>query len=407
MSDYRSIIIVGGGIAGTNAAHNLRNEGYQGKIILFDLALDMPYDRPPLSKEYMLDEMDEQNILLFDATKYKELNIELKLGVEITSIDVENKEVITKDDQRYPWGKLLLATGSTLRQLRLEGSSLENIFYLKTFNDAKKIKEKLANINEIVIVGAGFIGGELASACRNQGIDVTIIERSNLPMAHIFGEEMGSYFLDLHKKNQVEVITNDSVKAFYGHSKIEEVATVSGNTIPCQAVVIGVGVDPNISLTSLTHESLDVERGYVINEFGETNIPDIYAAGDCVMWPYKEAHINVAHWDHAVNHGKAVAKNMVDDQSERYERVPYFWSDQYGSRFQYVGNCKTWYSTVLRGDKDAGTFTYFYLNENNVVLAAMIVNEPKNVLAIRRLIAKERSVDMDVLQNNEVSLKKV
>lgn len=404
MSDYQSIIIIGGGIAGTNAAQQLRKEGFEGRIILFDRAPDMPYDRPPLSKEFMLGEVEEPDVLLVDPVIFEELNIELHLGMKIKEIDPENREIRTEDGAKYSYDKLLLATGSTLRKLLIEGSSLDNIFYLKTFSDAKKIKNQLGNIGKMVIIGAGFIGAELASACRKQGIEVTIIERASLPMAHILGDEMGEYFLQLHRDNGVEFITNDSIKAFCGAKKVENVLTNNGKTIDCQAVVIGIGVEPNMSLT---HPDIEAERGYVVNEFGETTLKSVYAAGDCVMWPYKDGLIHVEHWDHAVNHGQTVAKNMVHEKIERYTRVPYFWSDQYNNRFQYIGHTKSWNKTVVRGSKEAGKFTYFYLDDNHVILAAMIVNEPKNVLAIRKLVNKGNRVDMDALQNTEVSLKNI
>lgn len=256
----------------------------------------------------------------------------------------------------------------------------------------------------MVIIGAGFIGAELASVCRAQGIEVTIMERSSVPMAQVLGEEIGEYVLRLHHNHGVDFITNDSIKAFHGDKKVEKVETTNGKSIDCQAVVIGIGVEPNMIFT---HQDLEVNRGYIVNEFGETSLPNVYAAGDCVMWPYKDELIHVEHWDHAVNHGQVVAKNMVHEKVERYIRVPYFWSDQYNTRLQYIGYAKSWNKTVVRGNKDAGEFTYFYLDKENVILAAMIVNEPKNVLPIRKLINKGSSIDIDALQNTEVSLKKL
>lgn len=404
MSDHRSIIIVGGGISGINAARNLRNEGYIGRIIVFDRASLIPYDRPPLSKEFMLGDIEEEDLLLMNSSMYETLNIEMKLGVEIRSVDVHNKEVITVHGDRYKWGKLLLATGSTLRTLPVEGNDLRNVFYLKTLDDAKRIKEALPQVKSVVIVGAGFIGGELASTLNKLGVHVTIIERSSIPMATILGKEMGEYFLDLHRKNNVEVITNSSVQSFYGDKKVEGIVTVEGSHIECEAVVVGIGVEPN---TFLLQDDLKIERGYVVNAFGETSIPNVYAAGDCVMWPYKEELIHVEHWDHAVNHGKVVSRNMIGNHYEPYERVPYFWSDQYNNRFQYVGHARNWHYTVLRGDKESGQFTYFYLDQKDTVLSALIVNEPKNVLVIRRNIAKQVKMNPEALKDSSISLKKV
>ena len=400
----KPISIVGGGVAGINAAEALRKEGFQGRIILFDKSTDMPYDRPPLSKEYMLGEQTEVELLLFDISEYEKLGIELKLGVEIKSIDVENKELISSDGERYQWEKLLLATGSKLRRLQIEGDHLANIYYLKTLSDAKRIKEKLVNISKLVIVGAGFIGAELASVARSLGIEVTIIERAHLPMERILGEEMGEYFLNLHLSNNVEVITNDSIALIKGKSKVEEVITTEGRNIQCQAIVVGVGVDANIALA---HDALKVDRGYLVDVFGETTIPGIFAVGDCAMWPYQEKNIHVEHWDHAVNHSKIVSKNILKSQSAPYERIPYFWSDQYNHRFQYLGHTPEWSSTVFRGDIKNEKFTCFYLDKDGIIQAAMIVNEPKNVLPIRRLISEQKQFKIEILSNPNVPLKNI
>jgi len=404
LDNSKPIIIIGGGIAGAHAAESLRNEGYLGRIILFDKSIDMPYDRPPLSKDYILGQKTETDLLLFDSSIYEKLNIELELGVEIKSINVEDRELTTKDGKCYQWEKLLLATGSKLRKLQVEGDHLQNIFYLKTLSDARLIKEQLSKVDKLVVIGAGFIGAELASACSSLGIDITIIEWADLPMARILGEEMGRYFLNLHRGNNVEFITNDSVASFRGASKVEGIVTTGGRNIQCQAVVIGVGVDAN---TILSHEKLKVDRGYIVDEFGETSIPGIFAVGDCAMWPYKEKHIHVEHWDHAVNHAKEVAKNMLQQQSSPYNRIPYFWSDQYKHRFQYLGHTTEWASTVLRGNIEDEKFTYFYLDEKNVVQAAMIVNEPKNVLPIRRLIAEKQQVSSEDLSDREISIRSI
>ena len=404
MSNEKPMIIVGGGLAGTYAAETLRKEGYQGRIVLLDKGKEMPYDRPPLSKEYMLGEATESDVLLFATSMYEELNIELELGVEIERMDVQKKEIISKDGRKFQGEKILLATGSNLRQLQVDGSNLKNIYYLKTMSDAQRIKQAIAGINKLVIVGAGFIGAELASSCRSLGIDVTVIERSDLPMSRIFGDEIGEYFLDLHQSNGVKMITNDMVAAFNGHTEVKEVVTTSGRQLECQAVVVGIGVEPNLTLN---HDELETNRGYVVNAFGETSVPGIYAAGDCTVWPYKGSHIHVEHWDHAVNHGKAVAKNMIKDQSVPYDRVPYFWSDQYNNRIQYVGHSRVWSKTVLRGSFKENKFTYFFLDEDGAVEAAIIFNEPKNVIQIRRLIRTKKIIDPTDLADPNTRLKKL
>ncbi len=402
MSNINSVIIIGGGVAGTHAAQKLRSEGYHGKIRLFDQGSEIPYDRPPLSKEFMLGEATDKDILLLDSPDFEKLDIELNLSTGIKRIDIEKKEVISGDGTHYSWDKLLLATGSKLRRLQIKGDHLKNIFYLKTLTDAKKIKKSLTGISKIAIVGAGFIGAELASSCRQLGIDVTIIEKAELPMSHILGDEMGRYFLNLHSANNVEMLTDDSIREFYGNKQVEGFITDNGRTIECQAVVIGIGVDAN---TSFANEKLKAERGYIVDQFGETSVPGIFAVGDCAMWPYQGTHIHVEHWDHAVYHAQTVAKNMAAEAKESYNRVPYFWSDQYGHRFQYIGHTKVWSKTVVRGNMEDDKFTYFYLDENNVVQAAMIVNDQKSVLPIKRIIAQQKNVHPVSLADQSITLK--
>jgi 3-phenylpropionate/trans-cinnamate dioxygenase ferredoxin reductase subunit len=403
MPSDRAMVIVGAGVAGVHAAETLRTEGYEGRIILVDRDTEMPYDRPPLSKEYLGGDATETDIALRDPARYEELGIQLRLGMDIVELDVDKRELVAADGTRLPWERLLLATGSRLRQLNVEGADLGGIYYLKTLADAKRIRESLRDVRRLVVIGAGFIGAEVAVTCRKLGIEVTVIELMKYPLAHILGDEMGQYFLHLHRSNGVDMITEDSVVAFRGHVNVQEVVTAKGRHISCQAVVVGVGVAPN---TMLSHEKLLVNRGYVVDEYGETSIPGIFAAGDCTMWPYKSTHIHVEHWDHAVNHGKVVAKNMLRPRSEPYRVIPYFWSDQYNHRFQYLGHASSFATTVLRGNVEDQKFTLFYLDDEGVVNAALVVNRPKDVLPIRRLIAQQQPVDMTVLADPDFALAK-
>ncbi|SFB01332.1 3-phenylpropionate/trans-cinnamate dioxygenase ferredoxin reductase subunit [Lentibacillus halodurans] len=308
MSDVETTVITGAGIAGVHAAESLRKEGYQGRIVLMDRDQQIPYDRPPLSKDWMTGEKDDERILLRDPSIYEQLDIDLNLGVEVTGIDPVHKTIDTKDGSSYEWDKLMLTTGSKLRTLSINGDDLKGIFYLRRMADAIAMKQHMNNVEDAVIIGAGFIGAELASSLKHLGINVTIVERSSYPMENIFGRQISEYFLDLHRRHGVDVITDDSIGQFNGETSVEEAVTVEGRRIPCQAVMIGVGVTPN---TEVSHPQLQIERGYVVNEYGETSVPDIYAAGDCTSWPYNGMPIHIEHWDHAVSHAKTVAQNMI------------------------------------------------------------------------------------------------
>lgn len=403
-STAEPILIIGAGIAGVNAAETLRDEGYEGRILLVDRDTHPPYDRPPLSKEFMLGELLEEDLSLLNDERLTARGIELKLGVEIVSIDTEKQIATASDGEILEWEKLLLTTGSSLRKLQVKGSELDGIHYLKTLSDAKSIRQKLARLEQVVIVGSGFIGLELASSLKKIGKEVTVLERAPLPLAHILGDEMGEYFFNLHQSEGVRVMTEDAVTQFDGTTQVEKVVTENGQVIPCQAVIVGIGVIPN---TLLSDVNLNVDCGYVVNEFGETSLPNVYAAGDCTMWPYRGTNIHIEHWDHAVNHAKCAAKNMLGGSPVSYKNIPYFWSDQYDQRLQYFGHTKNWKTTVVRGNIEEQQFTYFYLGENGTIEAALLVNQPKNALAVRRLIKNQKQVGPDLLSNPAVNLKKV
>lgn len=404
MSNSGSIVIVGAEIAGVHAAESLRKEGYEGRVILIDRDTEMPYDRPPLSKEWMVGDVDDSSLPLQDSTFYRDNDIELMLGVEVTSVDPDNKTIETKHGQQLSWDRLLLATGSDLKELNVSGNELEGIFYLRTLSDAKAIKQHLENVEKAVIVGAGFIGSELASSLSRLGIDVTIVEQAPYPMEQVVGREVGEYFLNMHRSHGVTVITKDSVAEFHGDGSLKEVETANSRKLPCQMAIIGVGVTPN---TKISHPQLKVQDGYIVDEYGETSLPDVYAAGDCTMWPYRGKHIHIEHWENAANQGKTVAKNLIHRRSQAFTFQPYFWSDQYDQNFEYLGHATEWSQTVLRGSFEKGEFTMFYLDDNHVVKAAFVANQSGNGEAIGRLIEEQTPVDPEALGDEQVSLEKV
>lgn len=405
MSERDSIIIVGAEIAGVHAAESLRKEGYQGRIVLIDRDTEMPYDRPPLSKEWMVGDVEDSSLLLQDSSFYRDNNIELMLGVEVTSIHPDEKTIKTKNGQQLSWDRLLLATGSDLKELDIPGGQLKGIFYLRRLAHAKAIKQYLENVENAIIVGAGFIGSELASSLTRLGINVTIIEQASYPMEKVVGQEVAEYFLDMHRSHGVEVITEDSVAEFRGDESLKEVVTKNGRKLPCQAAIIGVGVAPN---TAISHPDLRVEdEGYVVDEYGQTSLDDVYAAGDCTYWPYRGEHIHVEHWENAANQGKTVAKNLIQPKSAPFTFQPYFWSDQYDQNFEYLGHAIEWSESVLRGSFDKGEFTMFYLDDAHVIKAAFIANQPDNGDPVGRLIEEQRPVDTKALANERVSLDEV
>jgi 3-phenylpropionate/trans-cinnamate dioxygenase ferredoxin reductase subunit len=342
---------------------------------------------------------------LQDSSFYRDNNIELMLGVEVTSIDPNEKTLGTKHGQQLSWDKLLLATGSDLQELDIPGSQLEGVFYLRRLSQAKAIKKYMENVEKAVIVGAGFIGSELASSLTRLGINVTIVEQASYPMEKVVGREVAEYFLNMHRSHGVEVITEDSVSEFHGDESLKEVVTENGRRLPCQMAIIGVGVTPN---TRISHPQLRVEdEGYVVDEYGKTSLDDVYAAGDCTYWPYKGEYIHVEHWENAANQGTTVAKNLIQPQSQAFTFQPYFWSDQYDQNFEYLGHATEWSESVLRGSFEKSEFTMFYLDNEHVIKAAFIANQPDNGDAVGKLIEEQKPVDTEALANEKVSLEEV
>lgn len=403
MSNADPMIIIGAEIAGVHAAEGMRDAGYEGRIILIDRNTEMPYDRPPLSKEYMLDQMSEPEIDLWDAQKYKKLGIELMLGANVSALDPDNKTITTEGGMKLSYDKLLLATGSNPGKIKVPGGDLDGVFYLRNKSHAKAIKSYLENVNQAVIVGAGFIGTELASSLSQRGVKTTVVEKAAYPMEAVVGRDVSEFFLGMHRSHGVEMVMNDGIKAFKGKDAVESAVTENGLEIPCQAAMIAVGVKPD---TSISHPDLKVEDGcYVVDEYGETSLADVYAAGDCALWPYQGSHIHVEHWEHAAGHGSNSAKNMAKPKSSPYDVTPYFWSDQYDRNFERLGHAADWAQSVIRGSFDKGEFTAFYLDNNDVIKAAFISNQPDNGDIIEPLIHEQTPVDPEVLGDENTSLK--
>jgi 3-phenylpropionate/trans-cinnamate dioxygenase ferredoxin reductase subunit len=400
----KSIVIVGAGVAGVQAVETLRKEGYEGALTVVDKAADIPYDRPPLSKEFLAGTATAEDIALCSPDRWNQWDVDLRLAVEATHIHSQEQTLTTTNGDVIAWDKVLLATGSTLRQLKVPGITLDGVFYLKTLEDATRLRAELSGVQELVVVGAGFIGAEVASTCQGLGIHVTVLEMMRYPLLHILGEDLGHYFARLHETNGVDLRTEESIMAVHGKTRVESVETSTGQTIACQAVVVGVGVMAN---TPIVHEQLEVNRGYVVDSFGRTSLPGVFAVGDCTVWPYHGNMIHVEHWDHAVQHAKTVAKNMLVEDMVAYDTVPYFWSDQYGNRYQYVGHAAKWSHTVMRGSQADHRFTQMYLDDENRLVAALVANRPKDVMGLRRLIAARRPVEHNQLENEELSFTKM
>ncbi|MGP6138609.1 NAD(P)/FAD-dependent oxidoreductase [Jeotgalibaca sp. A127] len=392
------IVIIGGSVSGYNVIAGLKKGGYQGKITLINQQNYLPYDVSTLSKSWMLDQENLDPPLFKQADYYADVT--LKLNTVITQINPEEKTILTQDNEEIPYDTLVLATGSVLRTLNVPGSDAAGIFYLRDFEKATKIKAWAKKIKELVIVGAGFIGLEMASTFSQWGLQVTVIEHADFPLGRILGEEASRYFMKMHEEHGVRFLTGEDLQSFIidENGNVSAAVTATGKQIDCQMAVIGVGVTPNITLS---HPDLKVERGYLVNEYGETTLPDVYAVGDCVVWPYQSQLIHVEHWEHAHDHGKAVARNILNPQSSPYTVRPYFWTDQYDQHFEYLGHALTWDRIITRGSLSDCQFTLAYVDENNLPIAIFFANngdKRKDVakfMDTNQPIEEEKFIDMN------------
>ncbi|MEO7066226.1 MAG: FAD-dependent oxidoreductase [Rhodanobacter sp.] len=339
-----NIVIVGGGAAGNSAAETLRNEGYTGAITMLSADASLPCDRPTLSKGFLAGTVDEAYNLLRSEEFYREQRIDLKLNTRVTAIDVDKHQLQLADGGTQSYDALLLATGAAPIHLNLPGGDLPHVHYLRTLKDGEALTAAAKSAKRAVVIGASFIGLEVASSLRTRGIEVDVIGRETVLMEKVLGAEVGAFLKELHEKHGVTFHLGTSV------SKIEadSVTLEDGSVLAADLVVIGIGVRPAIELAE--QAGLSMNRGVNVDEYLQTSVPGIYAAGDIARWPDKlggEA-IRVEHWVVAGRQGQTAARNLLGKR-ERFDAVPFFWSEQYDFAIAYVGHAEQWDKAVLDG----------------------------------------------------------
>lgn len=405
MASKEHYVIVGASTAGNSAAETLRKEGFDGRITLIGRESDRPYDRPPLSKEYLRGEKEQEKLYFKPSEFYQEQEIDLHLGDSAARIDVSNRSLELDSGESLKFDKLLLATGSRARKLDISGNRLEGVHYLRTIGSSRRLGSDLEKGGRAVIVGAGFIGLEVAASCRMKGLDVTVLEIEDVPLRHAIGEELGNLCADIHRDQGVEFRLGEGIQEIQGDGRAERVITSSSAELPCDMVVIGVGAFPDTQLAD--GSDIKVDDGIVVNEYCETTVPGIYAAGDVASWwhPDLGRRIRVEHWDNAINQAATAARNMLGQQ-ESYSPVLYFWSDQYDLNLQYVGEAHGSDKMIYRGDPEDRKFSAFFMKDG-LVQATFAVNSFRDINASRRLIGDKVPVDEKQLVDTDVNLRKL
>ncbi len=393
----QTFVIVGAGLAGAKAAQELRERGFDGRIVLIGAEPERPYERPPLSKDYLRGESEREKAYVHPAGFYSEHGIELLTRSAVAAIDPGASRVLLEDNREVGYDRLLLTMGAEPRRLTVPGAELEGIHYLRTFADCDALRTRLeAGSGRVAVVGAGWIGSEFAASARQRGLEVTVIDPLALPNERIFGTEVGSFYRDVHLEHGVEMLLGRGVEAFEGDGGVARVRLSDGAHVECDFAVVGVGVVPRSELAR--DAGLAVDNGIVVDEQLLTSAPNIYAAGDVAnAWhPFHERRIRVEHWANALNQGPAAARSMLGEDVS-YERIPYFFSDQYDVGMEYSGYAENWDEVVLRGDPAAGEgFVAFWLRDGHV-LAGMNVNVWDVNEHVQELIRARRPVDRRAL----------
>jgi 3-phenylpropionate/trans-cinnamate dioxygenase ferredoxin reductase component len=402
MTNDQTHVIVGAGLAGAKAAETLRQEGFDGRVVLVGAEDERPYERPPLSKDYLRGEVGREKVYVHDEGFYAEHDIELRPGRTAAGLDTSSGEVALDRGERLRYDRLLITTGAEPRRLSIPGADLEGIHYLRSVQDSDALRERLDHGGALVVVGAGWIGAEVAASARQRGLDVTVVEPLAVPLERVLGAEVGGIYRDVHADHGVRMLLGTGVDAFEGDRALERVRTSDGRELECDLAVVGIGVQPRSRLAS--EAGVAVDDGIIVDEHLETGVPGVFAAGDVAnaQHPFFGERIRVEHWANALNQGPVAARNMLG-QSVAYERLPYFFSDQYEIGMEYLGFARSWDRVVFRGDPATREFIAFWLVGHRVV-AGMNVNVWDVTDSIRALITSRVVVDDRRLADPDVPL---
>lgn len=403
------IVVVGASTAGLAAVEAIRAAGATDHLTLIGDEPYLPYDRPPLSKGFLLGTASQEKLTLRPVSYFDEQSIELLLGQRAAALDTENRLVRLQSGATIPYGRLLIATGSEPRRLNVPGADLPGILTLRTLDQARVLSERLravaADGGRLVIVGGGFIGLEIASAARALGCDVTVLEALATPLERAIGPQLGAVFARIHRAHGVDLRVNTSVTAFHGGKGVEAVETSLGDRIPCALALVGVGVRPADDW--LRGSGLRLEDGVWVDEYCATSVSGVYAAGDIARWPYQPAYashptwVRLEHFDTALRQGAAAGTNLMGVRTP-FRQVPYFWSEQYAMMAQYVGHAATWDTEVSRGTPGEEPFLHFYLAGERLV-AALAVNRVRDLAPLKKLIGAQ--VSPETLAADDVDLR--
>ncbi len=374
MGDSR-FVIVGGGLAGAKTAEGLREGGYTGSIVLVGAEAHLPYERPPLSKDYLAGTAERESMDVHDRQWYADHDVELRLGVPAVQIDRDAHEVVLRDGARVGYDQLVLATGSRARHIDVPGSDADGVVYLRDVDDSDALGAALGQARRVVLIGAGWIGLEVAANARQRGLEVDVVEHARLPLLRVMGVELAQMFADLHREHGVTFHFEASIAGIeVADGRATGVTLGDGTRLPADLVVVGIGAQPNVELAR--DAGLEVDNGVLVDAYLRTNDPQIFAVGDIAAEEHPAlGRVRVEHWANAANQPAAVAATVTGTPTP-YDEQPYFFTDQYDLGMEYRGYVPPGVepTVVVRGDRDTRELLAFWLSPEEKVLAAMNVN---------------------------------
>lgn len=397
-------VIIGAGQAGYQVAVSLRQDNYEGTITLIGDEAYAPYQRPPLSKQYLLGKTLEEQLKFRTEEYYQEHGIELLLNTRVSSIDREAKTVGLSNGQVLDYDNLVLATGARVRQLPVPGAEAEGVCYLRTLDDVKHVQARMEGIEQVVVIGGGFIGLEFAAVGQMLGKQIVVIEAMDRLMARVVSPLVSEYYAELHRSHGVEVVTGTGVSSIgVQDDRVQSVVCADGREFDAGLVVVGIGVIANDDLAR--EAGIRCEHGIIVDAQGRTSGPDIYAAGDCVLYehPFAGKPVRLESVQNATDQAKVVASAIMGNDPS-YDTVPWFWSDQYDKKLQMVGLSTDCETQVVRGDMQSGKFSVFYFN-HGALRAIDSINKPADHIMGRKLLAGQCSLTPEQAQDEEYPLK--
>jgi 3-phenylpropionate/trans-cinnamate dioxygenase ferredoxin reductase component len=404
MKHYKYLIIGGGTAAGYAAKEFVNQNIGEKELCIVSAESIYPMNRPPFSKEYLRDDNSDDEVSINEKDFYQEHGVEVKLETRAQDFKFDLKQVSLENGETIEYEKLLIATGSEIKRLSVAGHDLENIFYLRSIKQSDHIREQAENAKHAVVIGGGYIGTETAASLNQLGLKVVMIVPEKTLLAKFATEDISAFFEKEFKKRGVEILFENQVVAFHGDETVKEVELGSGKRIETDMVVAGIGVEPNVSIFENT--GMKINKGIMVNEFCETSIPDVYAAGDVVYFPdlYFDKIQHIEHWEHAYEQGMHVAKVMTGKR-EPYKFVPFFFSDVFDYSYEFFGDNEKFTDVKTRGDMDTGDFSTWWFNDKKLSAAFIMSSRPEQEGELaRKWIANRTNIDKDKITDRGVEM---